>query len=403
MPLLSTQIDACRVCGHPTLMPVLELGPRMLSAFPVDTQPVPQVPLDLVACESCHTVQLTDTVHSDRLFREEYWYASGINGMMREELRNVVREARGWVKVKDGDWVLDIGANDGTLLNAWREHSWEGWPHRMAVEPSPTFTEKLQDVAEVVIPRLFPVELDPEIRFKVITSIAMFYAVPDPVRFAEAVRAALTDDGIWVVQMQDLRQMVEATAFDNICHEHLMYYSVQTFWEVCQRAGFTIVSVERREINGGSLRFIMRKADPQQTNLCPLVEPAVDWTAFEARMRERAENLRMTVETARDHGHTVDLVGASTKGNTLLQVAGLTPANIRQAWERHPHKVGRHTVTGIPIVSEESGRAHPPQLLICPIWQFRQGIIEREHQFLQTGGRIYFPLPQGDLFMGEPA
>lgn len=404
MPVLSTEIDVCRVCAA-SLTPVLELGPQALSGFPVDSSPRPVVPLDLLACDDCGTVQLSHTTHPDHLFQHEYWYASGINGTMREELRNVVREARGWVKVRDGDWVLDIGANDGTLLNAWREHAWEGRPFRLAVEPSPTFGKALEDVAEAVVTDLFPnlaVCGGAGNKFKVITSIAMFYAVPDPVGFATAVHDLLADDGVWIVQMQDLHNMVQATAFDNICHEHLLYYSVHTFWEVCRRAGLQIVSVQPREINGGSLRFVVQKLESGRANSCPsLSEPVIDWAAFSRRIDLRCEMLRGVVDTAHGLGHTVDLLGASTKGNTLLQLAGLGPHNVRRAWERHPHKIGRHTVTGIPIVHEDTGRLDPPDLLVCPIWQFRQAVIEREHAFLRAGGRIYFPLPDGDLFYGD--
>lgn len=395
----------CRLCGTPLVDrdPVLDLGELRVSAFPRLTdagQTVIGAPLALAECPACKLVQLTHTVHPRHLFQGEYWYASGINGTMREELRNVVREARQWVRVQDGDWVLDTGANDGTLLSAWREHLWEGKPFRMAVEPSPTFAKPLADVAEAVVQDVFPcAAVEGAGKFRVITSIAMFYAVPDPVGFAAAVREALTDDGIWVVQMQDLWGMLGATAFDNICHEHLTYYSTETFHEVCARAGLRILSVVRREINGGSLRFIVGKG---RASAPDLQSARVDWEGFAARIDDRVDRLKSAVTVARDYGHTVDLLGASTKGNTLLQVAGLGPAQIRQCWERHPAKVGRTTITGVPIVHESTGRANPPDLLVCPIWQFREALVEREQAYLQQGGKIYFPLPAGDLFQYVP-
>lgn len=273
---------------------------------------------------------------------------------------------------------------------------------RVAVEPSPTFRTALQDVSDLYVPDVFPTALD--MQFKVITSIAMFYAVPTPVEFAVAIREHLAPGGVWIVQMQDLHNMVQATAFDNICHEHLAYYSVSTFWQVCARAGLKIVSVQPREINGGSLRFVVQRLEDGDTgDRPPINEPRVDWPAFEERLADRCASLAVTVDAAQQHGHQVDLLGASTKGNTLLQLAGLGPHNIRQAWERHPNKIGRHTITGIPIVSEDVGRVTKPDLLVCPIWQFRHGVIEREHDYLTQGGRIYFPLPDGELFFGEGA
>lgn len=398
---------ACRLCGHTLIErdPVLDLGPLLVSAFPgggVSTELV-SAPLALAECPKCRLVQLTHTVHPRHLFEGDYWYASGINGLMREELRNVVREARMWARVKDGDWVLDTGANDGTLLSAWREHLWEGRPYRVAVEPSATFEPVLREVSECYVRDVFPAPnsfpADDAGKYTVITSIAMFYAVPDPVGFAQEVHRLLAPDGVWVVQMQDLENMVRATAFDNICHEHLAYYTVETFHEVCRRAGLFIVSVQPREINGGSLRFIVKKAQPGAAPVPPpITTPAVDWAAFQDRLADRVEQLRNLVATARGHGHTVDLLGASTKGNTLLQLAGLGSEHVRQCWERHPNKIGRATITGIRIVHEDAGRAAPPDLLVCPIWQFRVALIEREHAYLQAGGRIYFPLPYGELY-----
>lgn len=396
----------CRLCGGDLTRrdPVLDLGELAVSAFPSPGDGVLlTAALALAECPECTLVQLTHTVDPQYLFAGDYWYASGINGTMREELRNVVRDARQWVRVHDGDWVLDIGANDGTLLSAWREHLWEGKPYRVAVEPSPTFAKVLGDTAEIVYSHAFPFpHLDQSTAtFKVITSIAMFYAVPDPIGFAQAVERLLTDDGIWIVQMQDLRQMVDRTAFDNICHEHLAYYDVRTFWEVCRRAGLRILSYSPREINGGSLRFVVGK-DHGGGNDCPAIQPAhqtpVDWERFATAIDDRVDRLKQTIAAAQDHGHQIDLLGASTKGNTLLQVAGIGPAQVRQCWERHPKKVGRMTVTGIPIVHEQEGRAEPPQLLVCPIWQFRDALIEREQTYLAAGGRIYFPLPTGELY-----
>jgi len=359
-----------------------------------------------VECTECSAVQLSHTVFPEILFGREYWYASGINGTMREELRHVVRGARQRVRINDGDWVLDIGANDGTLLSAWREHLWEGKPLRYAVEPSPTFDRVLGECAEAVSASVFPTPAlegrEHTGKFKAITSIAMFYAVEDPVVFAKEVARLLHPEGVWVVQMQDLNQMVEATAFDNICHEHLLYYTVESFWRVCVAAGLQIVEVTGRAINGGSLRFTVMHRE-SGINVCPLhTRVELDWQALGDRILDRLMRLKQTLAAARDNGDIVDLLGASTKGNTLLQLARLGPLQVRRCWERHPKKIGRCTITGIPIVSEETGREGvPPGLLVCPIWQFHDAVIEREADYLRAGGKIYFPLPVGELYQGE--
>ena len=403
--MIAAAVDNCRICEGEHLTPVLDLGILRVSSFPEGKpDPLHEAPLRLLACDTCATVQLAHTVPPEILFQGEYWYASGINGTMREELRHIVRSARQWVKIADGDWVLDIGANDGTLLSAWREHLWEGKPNRMAVEPAGTFAKVLADTAEAVVTELFPTHAlaGSARQFKAITSVAMFDAVPTPVEFAQEVARLLTPDGVWIVQMQDLQQMVEGVAVDNICHEHLIYYTPETLAVVCRRAGLKIVEVTKRTINGGSLRFVIQHETALAAEVLHTAwDDPINWDKFDWQISDRLVRLQDTVALANNLGHVVDLLGASTKGNTLLQLAGLGPAQIRQAWERHPKKLGRTTITGIPIVSEAAGRAIPPNLLICPIWQFRDAVIEREREYLKREGRIYFPLPTGDLFQGE--
>jgi len=403
----------CRACGTPILRNRLELGSLRISDFPplgTDLATLPRAPLTLAECPKCSLVQLTHTVSRQQLFTGDYWYASGINGLMREELRRVVRRAREIRPVADQEWVLDLGANDGTLLRAWHDHLWEGRPRRIAVEPSPTFARPLHLAAECVIQDLFPSPMVDVYagQIAVATSIAMFYSVEDPVGFAQGVRRLLRDDGLWVIQFQDLLQMLEAGAVDNICHEHLTYPSLTSLLGILHQADFCVSHVERTPINGGSLRVFARPAGQGwdmggSIDQYLVAEAQLPWGRFLARYQQAIHDLRETVAVATDapHYHLVDLLGASTKGNTLLQLAGITQGNdrgqVRWAWERHPEKIGRQTVTGVPIVGEAQGREFPPHLLICPIWQFRTAVIEREAAYLQAGGRIYFPLPVGEI------
>jgi NDP-4-keto-2,6-dideoxyhexose 3-C-methyltransferase len=419
--------QACRACGTAPLVNRLDLGTLRVSDFPAadqDLASLPAAPLALAECPRCTLVQLTDTYPRRALFAGDYWYASGINGTMREDLRQVVRRARQFVAVRDGDVVLDIGANDGTLLRAWLDHAWEGRPRRLAVEPAETFRTPLADAADQVIPDLFPEGAETLLteyrgQVRVVTAVAMFYSVDQPRAFAQAVRELLTDDGLWVIQFQDLQQMLEAGAVDNICHEHLTYPSLTALLPLLHTAGFYVQHVERTPINGGSLRVFARPVGSGQ-GVTPSVYATVtgeldlqdrSWPRFLQRYQQAIHDLRetLTVATGEPHRHIVDLLGASTKGNTLLQLAGVGPATldqpwgVRWAWERHLGKVGRRTITGVPIVHEGQGREWPPHLLICPIWQFRDAVIEREQAYLAAGGRIYFPLPVGEVVMQASA
>lgn len=405
---LTTTRSTCRACDAP-LDTVLNLGELAISAFPRPGDPIDRAPLHLVQCQRCGLVQLADTVDPDRLFRDQYWYRSGVNETMVEELRSIVEQATTRVALTHEDLVIDVGANDGTLLHQYGFY--QRGLLRVAVEPSTTFDADLLPHADAIYPGFFPV---PDLirlyrgRAKILTSIACFYDVDDPRAFVQGVADLLAPDGLWVVQFQDLAQMIAATAFDNLCHEHLCYYSLRSIERLIQPFGLVVVAAERRAINGGSLRLLIQHRDqawvsPSVGDLRKAEDGCEAWETlakFSWRVGQVARQIQSVVQAARDRGQTIDAYGASTKGNTLLQVCQLGPDQIRQAWERSPAKYGRTTVTSIPIVPEGEGRADPPDLLLSLVWQFREAILLREAAYTAVGGRWLFPLPQVEIVEG---
>lgn len=406
----------CRACQG-ELKEILNLGNLRLNAFPKahwEMEKVPTSRLILMACRGCGLVQLDRTVPPDWLYRE-YWYRSGVNEMMVDELRNVVQEATQLVKIKAGSIVLDIGANDGTLLSMYPKFGCK--PHRVAVEPALNLTERLRPHAETVFPNYFPLEATESYngRVQVVTAIAMAYDLEEPLRFFRAMHALLAPGGVAVVQFQDFTAQIEAAAFDNICHEHLEYYTLWSLLHLTQRAGLTIQRVRRTPINGGSLRVVLRRVEDQipvesspaefltQEAILGLDTPRLrdgDYRAFDLfrdRVRTAKDQIQATLHQAYMDDLVVDVYGASTKGNILLQVMGLGPERIRQAIDRSPEKAGHMTVTGIPIVGEEEGRATPADVWFSPIWQFRPSVLARESWYLEQGGTIIFPLPHVEV------
>lgn len=410
---MSVADRTCRTCRGP-LQPVLDLGELSLADFPDPTSSVQilRAPLDLRVCDECALVQLAHSVTPDLLYRQ-YWYRSSINETMRAELSSIVRAALLDVSVYPNDIVIDVGANDGYLLSQYPKERAHFQGIRIAFEPAANLQAECQKACEVLIPSYFPpaavdISRMPGVagRVKILTSIAMFYDLDDPTAFVRAVDYLLAEDGVWILQFQDLGQMIQATAFDNICHEHLTYWSLASFLWFLDRcsADLHVTHAERRAINGGSLRIHVRRrvhaVDGTVEPLRHAEEPHIGWQALEQfawQVSAVRQQICSVVGEAITRGQTVDLYGASTKANTLLQYCGLSGASIRQAWERNPEKIGRTTATGIPIVSEETGRAKPPDVLLAGIWQFRDAILLREQLFLEDGGVILFPLPDVDV------
>lgn len=409
----------CRSCGD-TLQPVLNLGHFRLNAFPAtrqDLESVPKVRLQLAVCQGCSLAQLTDTVPADWLYRE-YWYRSAVNESMVEELTRIVREGASQVALGAIDYVLDIGANDGTLLKAWKDQPYP--PIRVGVEPARNLHDQLAQHADVTVTDYFPTQALDNLRgrFRVITAIAMAYDLEQPIPFFQKLADLLHRDGIAIVQFQDLAQQIQCAAFDNICHEHLEYYTLSSLLTIVRHAGLDVVKCQTTPINGGSLRVTLRhatavmKGAPVDRSVMKqllaeeaagLSLPAIhngDFGAFDRfsfRVRNATVQIQSVLQQVTREGGGLDIYGASTKGNITLQQLGVGPEQARQCIDRNPEKHGRLTITGVPIVGEEEGRQQPAGTWLCNIWQFREQVVKRERQYLKQGGTMVFPLPHAEI------
>lgn len=383
-----TERTTCRVCGGSDLATILDFGPQCLAGqFPAVGEPnPPKAPLELCQCGRCGLVQLRHTVHPDLLFRN-YWYRSGVTETMRRHLRGLAREC-----MSKGNWqsVMDVGANDLTLLKEF-PRSWM----RLGMDPSFSQSElsRVDPESGVICHRgLFPDEWVSG-RYDLITSIACFYDVDDPLAFADAVRDRLTPHGVWCVEVANVDAMWAMTAYDAICSEHLVYYDIQALADVCRRSGLVITDYSHNPCNGGSIRaFIQRDDSGMSWAKIPRRLPT-DWNRFVARVKENCEQLRSMLQAYFDAGCEIHLLGASTKANTVLQYADVGRF-IGTASDRDPRKHGRRTPgTNIPIVSEARSHELRPDVYISVLAHFRHELLQREQAFLDGGGEIVFVLP----------
>jgi SAM-dependent methyltransferase len=406
----------CRVCDS-SFEPILDLGEHFVSDFPrpEDGDGI-KAPLELVLCRRCRLLQLRHTVSPEDMYRN-YWYRSGTNRTMQLALADIANKAETLAHLHPGDNVLDIGCNDGTLLAAYRT----GGIYRIGFDPAVNLAPFSRRVAQRVVTDFFSAETcaaDAELagrRPKIVTSIAMFYDLEDPNRFVADVKAVMDPDGLWIVQMSYLPLMLKTNEFGNICHEHLEYYSLQSFEYLLARHGFEVADVELNDINGGSIRAYIRNvgARPLAFGDATYRDLAADRVRAmrEGEIKLGLDERRPYMDFARrverikgdvvgfvteqiGRGKTVYVYGASTKGNTVLQYFGLNASLIRAAAERNSDKFGRVTVgTRIPIVSEEAARAARPDFFLVLPWHFLQEFMEREYAYLAAGGRFIVPFP----------
>jgi hypothetical protein len=379
----------------------------------------PRVPLTMMLDRKSGLLQLKHTAPFDQMY-EQYWYRSGINKTMTGELKGIARKAQSLIKCSEGDVVLDIGCNDGTLLRFY-----PGSVKKVGFDPAKNLKKYSEKYADMVVtdyftaPRYFK---EWHQKAKIITTIAMFYDLEEPHKFVEDIKAVLDDEGLWLVQMSYMPLMLAQLAFDNICHEHLEYYSLSSLEYLLRQHDLKVVDVELNDINGGSFRIYIRKKDSAphgfatapyrdvaQIRIKSLLEYEASlklndpetYTSWFKKILELKKQTVNFIKSEKAKGKTIWGYGASTKGNTLLQFFNLDDKYIDAIAERNPDKYGRRTVgTNIIIKSEaEMRRAHPDYLLVLP-WHFVAEFREREKEYLNSGGKIIVPCPKFEVISG---
>jgi hypothetical protein len=406
-----TPLAACRLCGSDQLLEVLDLGDHALTGvFPESTDvPVTTGPLDLVWCRACTLLQLGVSYDPSEMYGDNYGYRSGLNRSMVEHLSRKARGLSALVGLAPGDVVLDIGSNDGTLLA-----SYDVAPlRRIGIDPAADrfgeyYPEDAVRVADFFTPDRFRSVSDRGAR--IVTSIAMFYDLEDPVQFARDVRSCLAPDGVWHFEQSYMPSMLRFNAYDTVCHEHIEYYSLANIRRILDDAGLKLVDVRFNRVNGGSFAVTAAHGEspvaPNQVLIDWFVgqeeriglDTPAPYRRFEERVFRHRVDLVELIRTLRADGASVMGYGASTKGNVLLQFCGFTPDDIQAIAEVNSYKFGRVTPgTGIPIISEDEMREQPPDYLVVFPWHFRENIIEREAKYLEEGGRLIFPLPEIEI------
>ncbi len=384
-------IKKCRVCGNRKLEDILSLGKHKIVEF---SKKAIKIPLDLVHCPKCELVQLRHTTKPELLWNENYGYRSGINEKMVEHLHEIAREAEKYVKPED--IVLDIGCNDGTLLNGYTKKL-----NLTGVDPSENVakyaSQTLDGKSFELVYDFFSSKVY-KIKAKVITAISMFYDLDKPNSFVRDLVRCLDHKGVIIIQQNYLLSMLKQNAFDNICHEHLEYYSLTSMINLFKRHGLEIFKVSTNDLNGGSFRtYICRKGERRiELSVKRMLEnesKELDYKDFSRKVKNITKYLNWVVKTVIKKGKTVYAYGASTRGGTLLQACKLDHRHIKFAVERNPDKFGKvmHS-TGIPIISEAQARKDKPDYMLILPWFFTKTFVKREEEYLNEGTFI-IPLP----------
>lgn len=401
-------ITHCRACQSTALTAILSLGNLALSDFISINKKPPKYPLTLVLCRSCTLVQLKHTVPQSQLYTERYGYKSGMNTTMKEELKEIVWKTQKMITCFHKTYVaVDIGANDGTLLTNYPKGI-----TTVGIEPIKKFAKECRKRSDIVINDFFRYRSYHakvgNTKAHIVTAISCFYDMEDPNEFLSDAKRILHEHGVLVIQQNYLVDMLKNGAFDNIVHEHLEYYSLLSLENLLSRHNLEVFKVELSGVNGGSFRtYIAHKGQRKVNSAVYLLRKREEklnlhdrniYRQFAQRAAQNKKRLQTLMRKLKREHKKIYVYGASTRGNTLLQFFGLTNKTITAAVERNSEKWGkRMSSVGIPIISEEQARREKPDYMLILPWFFRDEFIQREREYLHSGGKFIFPLPRVEI------
>ncbi len=402
-------IHQCRICGNKNLIKVLDLGEQTLTGvFPKHKdQSITRGPIQLIKCtggdDCCGLLQMAHSYDLSEMYGDNYGYRSGLNPSMVRHLHDKVVRILNMVELTDHPIVLDIGSNDGTTLSAYPGDKCT----RVGMDPTAMKFRHYYPEGVTVIPEFFSGkcfnDAFPNRKARVVTSFSMFYDLERPMDFVREVASILDEQGIWVFEQSYMPLMLERNSYDTACHEHLEYYGLRQIDWMLSRSGLKIVDIEFNDVNGGSFSVTAAKVESAYSEspkaqdildqeLAEGLDGVLPYLAFAKRTEASRDKLREFVAQARAEGRRVAFLGASTKGNVLLQYCGFTNEDVEAVGEVNPDKFGVFTPgTLLPIVDERELLANEPDYLIVLPWHFRDFFVKK---YRLTKGRLVFPLPE---------
>lgn len=402
------KIKNCRCCDHSELTEYFNFGRMFLStAFPKKKKNnLKKIPTQLIICPKCKLVQLKHNYELNKLYNRDYGYKSGINDSMREHLKSVTTEAKKFVKIDKKDIVVDIASNDATLLKNYNNNVL-----KVGIDPVikkyRSSYKGIKRIENFFSSEIFRKKFKKK-KAKIITSIAVFYDVPNPYKFVSDISKILDNDGIWILEQSYFPFLVKNNAYDSICHEHLTYFTLKQINFLLAKHNLEVFNASSNSMNGGSIRiFIKFKKNKKikimkhhlkffynlenkfYKNFYKILKK------FKVEIKKNKKQLVDFIKKKISMRKKIHLYGASTKGNIILQYCKINNDQIEFAADRNPSKVNCYTPgSNIKVISEKISRSLNPDYYLVMPWHFKKEIIKREKKYMKKGGKLIFPLPK---------
>ena len=401
------KIKNCRSCKSKKLTNLYTLGKQTLTGIfpPKKNAKITKGELSMIICNNCRLLQLEHNFDANEMYGVNYGYMSSLNKSMISHLKLKALSLKNRYKLKSKDSVLDIGSNDGTFLSFFNNKF-----NLFGCDPTIKKFSKYYRKDINQIPLFFSSKLFNDKKFQLVSSISMFYDLPDPLTFAKEINSILSKDGVWHIELSYMPMMIKNRSYDTICHEHLEYYSLRSLKYLLDKAGLKIINLSFNQINGGSIELdIVKKKS--KLNEC---KHLINWVLESERLNKYNEIekhklffkecqnhkilLKKLLITLKKQNKKIIGYGASTKGNVLLQYCNINSKILDYIAEVNKFKFNKYTPgSNIKIISEKEAKLKKPHYLLVLPWHFKDHIVKREQNFLKNGGKLIFPLPDIEI------
>jgi len=393
----------CINCKKKKLELVVSLGKQPLSGifYPKKKLNLKKYSLDLFRCKKCKLVQLGEKAKTERMFGESYEYSTSLSKLMINHIKKKVQYFKKKKFINNKSSILDIGSNDGTFLNQFKNSN-----YLLGIDPS---AEKFKNNYKQYINLIFNFfsrkNINKDKKFDLVTSFAMFYDVTDPNLFCSEIYNILKKDGIWVLELSYLPLMLKNLTYDQICHEHVAYYTLTSFKKIAEKNSLKIIDFKMNEINGGSIEIFCTRKDCKKTikenkiQKLLIEEKKITKKTF-LKFNDRIEKVKSLLQMflrLKSKKHII-AYGASTKGNVVLNHCEVKNNQINEICDGSSKKLTKFTPgSNIKIISKNKMRKKNPDYLIVLIWSFRKEVIKQELKYIKSGGKLIFLLPRFHL------
>ena len=402
----SRVVERCQACDAPRLDPVLFLGylppVNVMATIGEPLREQAAYPAQLLRCAACRLVQLGLIVDPELIFPPDYAYTSGTTRILRENFAELARECRAFIGLQPGDLVVDIGANDGTLLSNFMDAQ-----RVLGIEP--TGAGRLAVERGIpILPAFFTTEAAQEVRVaqgpaKLVTATNVFAHIENVHEVIEGVLTLLDPLGVFVSESHYLLSLVETLQYDTIYHEHLRYYSLESLQMLFKAHGLEVLHAVRIPTHGGSIRVYAARAGsaPAQESVAALLEQErrgglgdEALRAFRDRVALSKLELLALLRDIRSRGQRVYGIGAPSRASTLINYVGLDDGTLECVLEiSGSRKIGKYMPgTVIPVLEESRLWAEPPDYALLLSWHLADELIPKLRQRGFRGDFIV-PLP----------